>query len=348
MGAAFTAVGTGAAYDPFSLSIANEIVLAYSERAQAIGHDAVPNRVAGDDAHSVAFWATEAVTPPLGMQTWIETYYGKFINHDLAVAGNFDTQASIPVYTLTTFRAVAGLNASGFRRLTTFNPALTWANQAFSYGKAEVGDIFGPWIYEDLQKAFIAMKWTTSSITTGEYEIMQSSYGQPRNCGTATTQQAAGWPVAWSATSWKAYMAAGYLRYTIIHPALPIVWTCTGFRQRHRAGLTVPTFSPVSIGIHYYLVTPTFKYTGSVPSSSTYQDLDGYGAEDTMKFWEEYAEDPLKPASRGGASEATWFGDYTTNPVSDLGIGCPNEEWLGAQANGFRPVFKWNFTNDQI
>jgi hypothetical protein len=64
----------------------------------------------------------------------------------------YDTPADI-AYTLTTFRTEAGLNASGFRRATA------WPG-SFSYGKIQAGDIIGPWIVEDLQKAFDALRWT--------------------------------------------------------------------------------------------------------------------------------------------------------------------------------------------
>ena len=338
MTVAFTPVGSGEAYDPFSLSIANEIFNAYSERRQAIGDSAVVDRVEGDDGHSGDFWS--------GLQEWIEANCTKFVNHTLATGGAFDGEAEIPMFTLETFRAVAGLNGEGFRRASVWVPDEEdpdWSvDPEFSYGIITDSDIAGPWVTEDLQKALSALKWHTYLSTAGEYAGMISTYGYPTVCSLATLNQGIWWPGSFSATSQKVYQSSAYLRTNPTYGE----WVCAGFRTRHRAALTVATFRPVAVGIYYFLVAPTSSYLTNawLPGVSTYQDVDGYGAEGTLKFWEEYPEDPAKPATRGGASEAAWIGNFTTNPVSDASIACPVNEWLGAKADGFYPVLKWNFT----
>jgi hypothetical protein len=61
------------------------------------------------------------------------------------------------VYTLATFRSVAGLPEDGFRRATAWNGV---DDPTWSYGVMQAGDIIGPWIFEDLQAAFDALRWT--------------------------------------------------------------------------------------------------------------------------------------------------------------------------------------------
>jgi len=54
-------------------------------------------------------------------------------------------------FDLDSWRAAAGLNASGFRRSTD--------GTTFYYGQMQAGDIIGSWIIEDLQAGFGALKW---------------------------------------------------------------------------------------------------------------------------------------------------------------------------------------------
>lgn len=65
---------------------------------------------------------------------------------------------------LVRFRANAGLDAAGFRQSNVWpdDPAFT----GYRYGKMLPGDLFGPWIFEDLAKAFTALKWTWEEFST--------------------------------------------------------------------------------------------------------------------------------------------------------------------------------------
>jgi hypothetical protein len=146
MSAAFTTLSSGE--NAQSLAMANEIVLAYSERRQALGQSAVSPLVAGDNAQDKGLW--------LGMQTWLESNCTSFIDH---VNGPLNPAGTDFLYfTLATWRAAAGLNAIGFQRSTDGSTML--------YGKIQFGDVRGKWCFEDLQKGFGALKWSPW-VTTG-------------------------------------------------------------------------------------------------------------------------------------------------------------------------------------
>lgn len=88
------------------------------------------------------------------LQQELEVLSPMYIDHDngpLTDAGD-----NFLYFTLDNWRAAAGLNANGFRRSTD--------GSSFSYGQMQSGDIIGPWIFDDLQKGFGALKWVAGSL----------------------------------------------------------------------------------------------------------------------------------------------------------------------------------------
>ena len=77
------------------------------------------------------------------LQQELETLAPLYIDHENGPLA--DTEDDILYFTLDNWRAAAGLNVNGFRRSTD--------GISFSYGQMQAGDIIGPWIFEDLQKA---------------------------------------------------------------------------------------------------------------------------------------------------------------------------------------------------
>jgi len=131
-------------------ALLDELVLAYSERRQALSQSAY---TAADDrdVQAASYWTT--------LQGWIETNCLSFIDH---VSGPLTGDNTAFLYfTLATFRAAAGLHADGFRRSTD--------GSSFSYGQMQPGDIIGPWIFEDLQKAFSVLRWRLLTFTTPSF-----------------------------------------------------------------------------------------------------------------------------------------------------------------------------------
>jgi hypothetical protein len=138
-----------------SLAMANELVLAYSERRQVLGQSAVSALSAGDNAQDKTLW--------LAMQNWLESNCTSFVDH---INGPLNPAGTDFLYfTKATWQAAAGLNVSAgdgesFRRRVD-------PSDDVSYGHIATGDYRNnPDIFEDLQKGFGALKWSPRDVTS--------------------------------------------------------------------------------------------------------------------------------------------------------------------------------------
>jgi len=127
------------------LAMANELVLAYSERRQALGQSAISPLSVGDNAQDKTLW--------LAMQNWLESNCTSFIDH---VNGPLNpAKTDFLYFTKATWQTAAVLNVSegdgeSFRRKV--NPG-----DDVSYGHLASGDYRGNTdIFEDLQKGLRA------------------------------------------------------------------------------------------------------------------------------------------------------------------------------------------------
>lgn len=137
-----------------------ELYEAWNERRVAIWQAAVSVPAGGDYASHVNLFAD--------LQYWIETNCTSFVqSHDLdgtpRAAGFFDGEVYADAYTrilngtappwtwtIANLRAAAGLNASGFKRVTT----------GTTYGTAIAGDYVGSHLYNELRKCLDLLIWT--------------------------------------------------------------------------------------------------------------------------------------------------------------------------------------------
>jgi len=125
-------------------TLLNEITLAYSERRQAIGLSAYTPTV-NRDVQKAAYWSD--------LQVWLEIYCTLFIDFDNGPLT--DAEDDYLFWTVDNWRAAAGIHQNGFRRKYGPKEALVTA-----FGQMQSGDAIGPWIFEDLQKGFGALRWT--------------------------------------------------------------------------------------------------------------------------------------------------------------------------------------------
>jgi len=116
------------------LSWANEIVLAYSERRQAIKFSAVDPLAATEVATSRVLWRE--------MQDWVEVQCGNFVR---------TSTPEVVMYTVATLREDAGLNANGFTRHT---------DTGIQYGLMAGGDHRAIINFQELQRVFGVMTKT--------------------------------------------------------------------------------------------------------------------------------------------------------------------------------------------
>ena len=208
---------------------AQEIILAYSERRQCVGDAAIDALAAGDVKQDTTFWR--------GVQDWIETNCVKWVDDAVAIAG----ESSITMYTLATFRTEAGFETDGFRRATEWPTDWTnAADAAYSFGKITAGDIVGPWIFEDLQKAFDAMRWT---LATRPSPIN----AQQKEVDTGTISEL---ETKWASATWEAISTTDTTYAALISDS------GVGEARRRRAELEYTTPNHIAhSAVHYWLLT---------------------------------------------------------------------------------------------
>jgi hypothetical protein len=322
MSAEFTAITPG--LDWQDLAFVNEIVNAYSERSQAIGGDAVSAAEAGADLQSVSFWET--------IQDWIETNCVSFVDYtqtDTGLpSGKFVGKSSIPLFTLAAFQAAADLE-DGFRRATEWVPDASdpdWETDVtFSYGKMQEGDIIGPWILADLQKAFTALaqtrydnpeiitnteKLTYQSTDLGDYDITaaradwvaESWWDSVGKYGVGTSREDSGSSSVWGAVRYN----IDVLRFTFA------------------------TFRPCSCDIYA-------KANLVTAEGNTFLDFDGLGL-----IEEEYARIGQLAESSDATRDSDVLAPSTDTPFAISGFSLQKPSCSVYSTSG---VVKWNFSN---
>lgn len=308
---------TSAGYRPYRLTEANEIWNAYSERRQAIGHSAVIALTTADKCLLYSTWRN--------IQNWCESNCDEYINDTVAPTGDYDWTW----FTVSSWRAAAGLHENGFRRVTSWDGSIP---PIFSYGKIEPGDIDGYWIREDLIKALSALKWTGfriddaspgkgSIVTDVVDKAVRNGVGHdgPPSGSCANARSACASDFAsdgWSSTGGsKAYEV---LRTVWNHGGHPGWWTFGAQRIRSRCSITnVPAIADVPKS---WEVWGAFG-TGTIDD---YLDLDGLGGDPVP---DEYTLFPLLSGS-ALAADTDWttpyIGDISTFPHDlDPSVTCP-------------------------
>lgn len=305
-------------------TVGNELLLAYSERLQAVGGVAYDTRLAvGDDAQDKTSW--------LYFQNWLESNCIWFIDH---VNGPLTAdKTSYLKFTKTTWQQAAGLNVSAadggsFRRKV--NPG-----DAFSYGHIQAGDYRGgSWVFEDLQKGFGALRWTLPlSVTyqgTGKrFAEWGGSFGVV--CAAAVAVQQA----AWEAASWT---PAGSV-YSVSASLFPDPYS-GGFKAsatRYCGTVTllnIPTFCPSAA--ECYVRANSY-------ASTTYEDMDNvFSGATYLEFmmWQGFPEDTV-------TSRVTdEVGRIDTNPIGlSVNAVCPTGGGGTCYGSEAIWILKWNFTN---
>jgi hypothetical protein len=173
----------------------NEVEIGYNQRLALHATTLMPtNRysVAGDGlqylraaagatAHTVTRWLQEGVS-------------------NLVVAGWYtgtnmpDTATVLPVYTnFVDFALDAGISTNGFRRATSYDRAVDdwtdpddamWSRAGNGYGTASQGDIIGPWLIDDLQRALGRMDIAVASPTWFAGGVTNAGFSGSQNAQT--------------------------------------------------------------------------------------------------------------------------------------------------------------------
>ena len=304
-------------------TLLNELTLAYSERRQAVG-SAAYTATDDRDVQAAAYWAA--------MQGWIQSNCGLFIDW---VNGPTNPRAYDPYFwglflgfSLSAFRAAAGLNALGFRRVPE---GVEWDGETdpeWSYGVMQAGDTIGPWIFEDLQKAFSALRWTSvaldfEKITRQRKEATSTCWGI---CKIDKAELAASWAAAsWVPTDYLYSIEAQHYFYGSHRVKSSGPWPSN----------SIPTMRPCTSDLYLHVLP------ADPDNYEVFQDIDGIGLAEGSQLFE----------SQGASSDAIRYyvaggmGNYATEPTAAAGLTCPSQPKLYvAKIPTAAVLLKWDFT----
>jgi hypothetical protein len=236
--------------------------------------------------------------------------------------------ASIPFYTLSAHRDNAGMSASGFRRATSWNPeASDWTDVddgMFAHGLMQEGDIIGPWILDDLQRAFDALRWTYGKGSIADAYIRSGS-GATRSDAIA----------AFNADSWLAGSVYGFYQCYASNDGAG-----TWFNSRAKGKVQVS-----SISTHVAHAADAYGFVTD-SGAGNFVDRDSFGAtENEWYFLESFSADTVdtRTTATYGAIDTAPLTAYsdgagTFADAIKMGDALP----IGGEQG---MVLKWSFTH---
>ena len=257
------------------------LLLAMKQRVYAVG-DNVPSILA-NYANDALFSSLTGPNPStnipalLRIQQDLETICQYYVDPS---GGDPTTTYFPPAFTVATWRAAAGLNASGFRRVSgVWDGSVT---PTFAYGLIQDGDIFGYWIWEDIAYGIIALSWSTNSPSTvsrtgasnnsGDWEDSSSMNVSTTTCD---TQLGLSTPPT-STLSGQPYWLLFY--QTSVNYYFGTSYEAAGWVQRGKPYVT-QTYFPVACTSWTLWCTPTCGYHTVIGGGSflaNYYEPHGY------------------------------------------------------------------------
>ena len=290
------------------------------------------------DVQFVGYWTA--------LQNYTEGVAVRYVDH---INGPFSTHPdtgveSVTHFSLATFREAAGLNALGFRRATEWDGIV---DPEWGYGFMEVGDIIGPWIFEDLQKALGILKWTVKVHSSGAADSIDISEVQEKAAeGWAATREKA-LSIAranWAAASWDAYGQYPWASSTYAAKAFADLRdyfpydTWYGYRGARSRGKVVVKniFTEVPCTAEVYgLSGPAF--------AEPFFDIDRLGM-----VYGKYFNIQNFPESTLATRTTAMLGDITVAPfdITPFTVGEVESRSCMWDIGGTIALLKWNFTNE--
>jgi hypothetical protein len=232
-------------------------------------------------------------------------------------------------FTLATWRTAAGLNESGFRRVPE---GVEWNGDddpVWSYGQMQAGDIIGPWIFEDLQKGFGALKWTArdslffgcSQLATNVKSGHAESFLHP-TCASARQAAINAWSIGTNKDYFYDVWAKLWDYYYTPH------WGADCHRYKGTITLSgLPTFLSRAIDVY-------------IKATRTEFDFDSTGLTSAYSFYETFA------SSAAASVVTSEFSTADTIPFNIAGSpACPSGGDVTFRAEFADAVLKWDFTN---
>jgi hypothetical protein len=128
--------------------------------------------------HAGVAWLQRGLNDTMGLS---------FVDHTVG-SGDFSGEASIPMFSVASFATAAGLPTGestevydGWRASKLHPDSLSFVD--YDNRSIESADILGKWLFEDLQKAFVAMKWTNPPAVYDSDELTVEVPDDPFSAG---------------------------------------------------------------------------------------------------------------------------------------------------------------------
>lgn len=261
------------------------------------------------------------------LQQKLESLAPQYIDH---VNGPLNASGTaFRYFTLATWRAAAGLNASGFRRYD-------FDDNLIGYGIAQSNDAICAATFQDLRAGFGALMWTvkSASLVQGKYKNIPGWSGIDTNdCSVTLSTNRTLWLNPWITNQFFWGSAVYYCGYLFGHdPIVPEQGSRSG-RQRGKCSVTVPTMRPCSASV-YAQCRRDFN-------NSYFIMLDGLpGTETQMVVIATF------PETSEAVRQTAEIGGYEGNPLDIVGAACPYSD-VSAGGGYFdcKYLLKWNFTS---
>ena len=302
-------------------TLLSELTLAWSERSQALYHE---HAGPGNPYTAIDDRDVQAATYWRAIQYWVEWNCLYFI--DLVDGPLSADRTAFLYWTLASFRTAAGLNAAGFRRVPE---GVEWDGETdpvWSYGHMEAGDIIGPWIFEDLQKAFAMLQHTSRAPAQVNGAKREGGASGGASTGETFAEVLAKARIAWAAASWVSGAWRAYSASSIRYDEQEW-YVIEGSRQRANFQITeVATCVPCAIDFYSKPFIPGWVFN----------DIDGLGFADAV-----YALIQSLPEDTTATRTTPMLGDISTAPF-DLVVTTGD---FACNSESNRAVLKWNFTN---
>ena len=336
MSASFTTVTKGLPWQtmhtvPFSVlpenpTLLDEIYLASKERFDLVlGEGLVDmfffkgNTLQGDCGFGMSIWGLIQYLLLISVSDYVDYINGP-LNGDQSNFLHFDFD---------TFCSAAGLNPAGFRRVREWDGI---SAPTYEYGATQVGDIIGPWIFEDIQKGLSALRWT-SEIVSGLTSSRSAGGGSLFSCEHARDTQASTWAIS----NWSGDVASSRIYSFLIWLNDGPYWSFDANRNRGKAKISgLFTGVPHTADV-YLLPQQLYQYMWL-----TYRDIDELGMiQNKLWFLEAFS------SSQNSSHTTAYVGNISSNPIDLSGYGCPLSTCIREAIvcnNGYW-LLKWNFTN---
>ena len=273
----------------------NAFIGAVRERQSALDDAQTPALAnVGDDVQLASLWA--------GLQQWVEDNYAAFVqSHDAGVkrATTYHDDKDHDAYaTLAALLTAAGAGAANWRRYTT-HPDDGGSDLG---GQMQAGDIIGPWVFEDLQKALNAMVWTQNSITYID-GASGGRYRGDRGTGSTWAVSKAGAEADWHALGFGPHEGpiagtAGKWSY----PLQSDDWQAHGERRTRKCKLWSAIGTGINRAIDWHVYTIAARYS-SIGWSGQVETFDANGEVD---------------ASSNPITQDAWHRWRTESPAADV------------------------------